>query len=86
MGLQCAFGESAAACACSVLFEKSDKHIFIWSWVNLICLVIYMGCMITKVHLLIVLPMVIAHGIILLTWALQSRKRLAGQRNQLNVS
>ncbi|NMH29469.1 Lnb N-terminal periplasmic domain-containing protein [Flavobacterium silvaticum] len=60
--------------------RKSDRQLFIWSWINLICLLLYLGCMITKIHLLIMLPMIVAHGIILLTWALQSRKRLKVDR------
>lgn len=56
--------------------RTNDRQLFFWCGINLLCLAIYLGVLITKVHLLIVLPLVVSHLIILLTWALQARKRL----------
>lgn len=61
------------------MLRRKNKGVFIWGAVNLLCLVLYLGCLIGKIHFLIVLPMIVAHAVVLLTFALKARRAMAGK-------
>ncbi|RYG39929.1 MAG: DUF4105 domain-containing protein, partial [Chitinophagaceae bacterium] len=62
------------------MLRKSQRSIFIWGMINLICLAVYLGCMVTKIHLLITLPMIVTHAILLLIFSLKAKKAIS-ERN-----
>lgn len=59
------------------MIRNHHQSVFYLSAINLLCLILYLGCMIGKIHFLIVLPMIVVNAILLITLTLQSRKKLS---------